>query len=348
MVTARWIEKRKPHWDRLENISKRCGRQGVGALTYRELQEFGLLYRQAAADLSTLREDPARTHLANYLNQLLSRSHNLMYMGRRSRPGGIGRFYARIFPQTFRATFSYTFAAFVIFAAAAVAGFLTALGDPSFQRFFLGGPMSDTIEQRKMWTESIVSIKPLASSAIMTNNIAVSFTTFAMGITAGIGTVYMIVTNGLLLGVITAACWQAGMGQSLLQFVLPHGVLELPAIFIAAGGGLLIARGLLFPGPLPRRDALVLYGGQGVRLALGIIPILLVAGILEGFVSPSHLPPFAKFACAAAGAGLLFLYLSRAGRSPAAAPVESAAVASSAGPALVPAQSNPRSLTSRY
>jgi len=195
-----------------------------------------------------------------------------------------------------------------------VAGFLACLGDPSFQRFFLGGPMSDTIERRKMWTESIVAIKPLASSAIMTNNISVSFATFAMGITAGIGTVYMMAMNGLMLGVISAACWQAGMGRSLAEFVMPHGVLELPSIFIAGGGGLLIARALLFPGPLPRRDALVIYGGQGVRLALGIVPILVVAGTIEGFFSPSHLPGVAKFVFAAAIAGLFAIYLTQAGR----------------------------------
>jgi uncharacterized membrane protein SpoIIM required for sporulation len=90
--------------------------------------------------------------------------------------------------------------------------------------------------------------------------------------------------------------------------------LELPAVFIAGGGGLLLARGLLFPGELPRREALTLYGGQGVRLALGIIPLLFVAGLLEGFFSPSYLPPVAKFACAMAGAGLLTLYLSQGGK----------------------------------
>src|SRR5262249_47113775 len=148
-------------------------------------------------------------------------------------------------------------AAFIIFAAAALAGFLAALGDASFQKFFLGGPISDTIEQRKMWTESIVTIKPLASSVIMTNNLSVSFATFAMGITAGAGTIYMMAVNGLMLGVIAAACWQAGLGGNLAQFVLPHGVLELPAIFIAGGASLLVARGLLFPGCLRRRDALV-------------------------------------------------------------------------------------------
>ena len=289
MPTKRWIEKRKPHWDRLERMVEQCGRSGVRALSYRELQEFGMLYRQAAADLSTLREDRASARLAEYLNQLLARAHNFMYMGRRSRPGGIGRFYAQVFPQVFRSTFNYTLAAFVIFAAAAVAGFLASLGDPSFQRFFLGGPMSDTIEQRKMWTESVVSIKPLASSAIMTNNVAVSFTTFAMGITAGIGTVYMVVINGLLLGAITAACWQAGMIESLAQFVLPHGVLELPAIFIAAGGGLLVARKI-------RRFKLV-GSFMAATLAVTVMGALFGGGSLGGAFSTLFLySPFFSFA----------------------------------------------------
>ena len=313
MVSTRWIEKRKPHWERLEEIVGRSGTRGLRAFSYGELQEFGLLYRQVAADLSSVREDPASARLATYLNQLLARAHNLIYMGRRSRPGGIGRFYSSGFPQVFRATFNYTLAAFAVFAAAAVAGFLASLGDPMFQRFFLGGPMSDTIEQRKMWTESIVTIKPLASSAILTNNMTVAFATFAMGITAGIGTVYMMAMNGLMLGVIGAACLQAGMGASLAEFVSPHGVLELPAIFIAGGGGLLIARGLVFPGALSRRDALVFYAGQGVRLALGIIPILFVAGVIEGFVSPSHFPAAGKFVLAAVAGGLFTLYLTRVG-----------------------------------
>jgi uncharacterized membrane protein SpoIIM required for sporulation len=315
MITARWLEKRKPYWDRLSAMVERAGRRGLAALSYPEVRELGLLYRQIAADLATVREDPMSQRWAEYLNQLLGRAHNLIYMGRRRHPGGILGFYRRGFPQVFRATFSYTLAAFVIFLAASIMGFLACVGDPSFQRFFLGPQMSNSIEHREMWTHSILSIQPLASSAIMTNNLSVSFTTFAFGILGGVGTVYLLAMNGLLIGVIGAACWQAGMSLQLWSFVALHGALELPSIFIAGGGGLLLARGLLFPGHLPRRDSLVLYGGQGVRLALGIIPLLVVAGVLEGFFSPSSMPVEAKFACAAAGGGLLILYLTTGGRT---------------------------------
>ncbi len=314
MITTRWLEKRRPHWERLESIVERTGRRGLDALSHGELQELGLLYRQVAADLSSVREDPMSQRIADYLNQLLGRAHNLIYMGRRSRPAGILRFYRTVFPQVFRATFKYTLASFAIFLGAAVAGFLACLADPSFQRYFLGPAMCDTIERREMWTHSILTIKPLASSAIMTNNLAVSFTAFALGITGGLGTIYMMATNGLLFGIISAACWQAGMSMQLAEFVIPHGVLELPAIFIAGGGGLLIARGLLFPGSLPRHDALVVYGGEGIRLALGIIPLLFIAGIIEAFISPSALPALAKVVFAGALGGLLTLYVTQAGR----------------------------------
>ncbi len=315
MIPARWLGKRKPHWDRLESILNASGHRGVAALSPPELQELALLYRQVAADLATVREDPMSRRLADYLNQLLARAHNLIYMGRRSSPRGILPFYGRTFPATFRTTFDYTALAGALFAASALAGFLAALADPSFQHFFLGPRMTETIERHHMWTHSILTIKPLAASGIMTNNLTVSFMVFALGITGGIGTIYMLAVNGLLMGVLSLACWQAGMSRQLWEFVAPHGVLELPSVFIAGGAGLLLARGLLFPGRLPRRESLAYYGGQAARLILGIIPLLVIAGLIEGFISPSAFPAAAKFALAGILAALLTFYLSQAGKS---------------------------------
>jgi uncharacterized membrane protein SpoIIM required for sporulation len=280
-------------------------------LSHSELQELALLYRQTASDLATIREDVSSQNLARYLNQLLGRAHNFLYMGRRSRPGSILTFYRQTFPEIFHETFAYTFAAAAIFWALAAVGLMMAIAEPSFQRYLLGDAMMGTIEKREMWTHSLVTVKPLASSTIMTNNLAVSFTTFALGMTAGIGTLWMLALNGLLFGVVSGACWQAGMLDQLLSFVAPHGVLELPAIFIAGGAGLLLAKGLLFPGRLSRRNSLVFEGGRAVRLVLGIIPMLIVAGTIEGFVSPSNLPQRWKYTLAAGLFCLLLLYLKR-------------------------------------
>jgi uncharacterized membrane protein SpoIIM required for sporulation len=154
----------------------------------------------------------------------------------------------------------------------------------------------------------------------MTNNISVALSTVALGITAGIGTVWMMLLNGLMMGVVAVACWREGMSLPLWSFVAAHGVLELPAIFIAGGAGIGIAKGLLFPGSLPRRESLVRAGRRSVQLVLGTIPMLLAAGIVEGFVSPTDLPYALKFLLAGALATILVLYLLRRPSVDAAAP----------------------------
>jgi len=232
-------------------------------------------------------------------------------MGRKAKRGSIWRFYKDTYPAIFQETFSDTFAAFVLFLVAGIAGFLMSLADPSFVRHIVGPQMIDTIENHKMWTDSIVGVMPLASSAIMTNNLTVTFTAFAAGITAGIGTVYMMLFNGLLMGVIGEACWREGMSLRLWSFVAAHGALELPAIFIGGGAGLGLAKGLLFPGIFSRGESLARAGARSVKLVLGIIPLLVIAGLIEGFISPSALPYQLKFLLAGVNLTLLTLYLSQ-------------------------------------
>ncbi len=267
------------------------------------------MYRQTASDLAIVREDNTSNQLSAYLNSLLGRAHNLIYMGHRPKINELRKFYTETYPQVFRETFPQTMLAFGIFLVTALAAFALTMHDPSFAHRMLGAQMMDTIEKREMWTHSIVTVKPLAASAIMTNNLSVSFTTFALGITAGIGTAWMMVVNGLLLGVIGAATWHAGMAEQLWSFVAPHGVLELPAIFIAGGAGFEIARGMLFPGLLPRRESLALAGGRAARLVLGTIPMLIVAGTIEGFLSPSDIAVPLKFLFAAVMFAALVAYL---------------------------------------
>jgi uncharacterized membrane protein SpoIIM required for sporulation len=313
MISTRWLEKRKTYWARLEHLVDQSKKGGISALDHRELQELGLLYRQTASDLATVREDVTSNQLAFYLNQLLGRAHNLIYMGHKQKISGLVRFYSQTYPRVFRETFRQTLLAFLIFAVTGVVSWVVTLHDPAFAHHLLGPQMVDTIEKREMWTQSIVTVKPLAASSIMTNNLSVSFTTFALGITAGIGTIWMMVVNGMLIGGIGAATWQAGMALQLWSLVAPHGVLELPAIFIAGGAGLEIARGMLFPGLLPRRESLALAGGRAARLVLGIVPMLIVAGIIEGFVSPSPIAIPLKFLLAAVLLAALITYLFRSG-----------------------------------
>lgn len=317
MISAYWLGKRQAHWDRLGRLLDQAHDQGLGSLTRLELQELGLLYRQAAADLSALREDASGKSYARSLNLLLSRAHNIIYTGQKSSPGGIIRFYRYTWPALFRRNLGLITTAFLLFVLGGIAGTLLSATHPEYMRLFLGPGMMQTIERHKMWTDSVVAIKPLASSEIMTNNISVAFTTFAFGITAGLGTIYMLVFNGIMMGVVGTACWFGGMSLPLWSFVAPHGILELPAIFIAGGAGLRIAQGMLFPGLLSRRDSLARAGLEAVQVLLGTVPILIVAGCIEGFISPS--PNIAwpwKFALSAAIGVIFFSFLFLAARRP--------------------------------
>jgi uncharacterized membrane protein SpoIIM required for sporulation len=309
MISTYWLEKRKNHWLRLEHLLDHSHRHGLRSLTHSELQELGLLYRQTAADLSAVREDPTAQYYARTLNFLLTRAHNTIYSGQKSSPFSIFHFYAYTYPQIFRQHLPLIIAATLLFVAGAVVGLVLTLTRPQFMHDVLGPQMMASIERHEMWTQSVVTVKPKASSRIMTNNMTVSFFAFAFGITAGLGTLWMMVFNGVMLGVVGAACWLYGMSTSLWSFVAPHGVLELPAIFIAGGAGFRIAQGLLFPGLLSRRDSLAQAGAEAVRLVVGTIPILIIAGTIEGFISPSAMAPKLKFTLAAAIAVIFFCYL---------------------------------------
>src|SRR5262245_47434877 len=202
MISTRWLNQRTPYWRRLEELLDRADSSGFKALEREELQELGRLYRQIAADLATVREDAGSVRFAAYLNQLLARAHNTIYSAHRPASSGLLYFFRRTFPQTFRENVAYCLLALFLFTAGGVVGVALTLRDPDFKLKLLGAEMVDTIDRREMWTHSIVGVKPYASSRIMTNNMSVAFTTFAAGITGGLGTIYLMVFNGLLIGVI--------------------------------------------------------------------------------------------------------------------------------------------------
>lgn len=314
MISNRWIEQRKGAWSRLDALTHQVESSGIGTLSGGELREFGLLYRQVAADLSAVRSDRASRTLEEYLNQLLSRAHNRIYSGRKSGVAGVVRFMAEEYPQVFRRMFPYVLASLLIFLAGAALGTLLTLSRPEFMRLFLGPAMLQTIDRHQMWTHSLLSMKPQASSAILTNNIGVCFVTFAGGIVGAFGTIFLLFNNGLQMGVISTACARAHMALDLFSFVSAHGALELPSIFIAGGAGLRLGAGLLFPGVLTRRDSLALGAKEAIRLLAGVVPLLVVAGLLEAFLSPSGAPVGVKFAVGAVLLAGLGFWLVEGGR----------------------------------
>jgi uncharacterized membrane protein SpoIIM required for sporulation len=299
-----WIQKRQPHWERLTALVAAADRERLRGLSRSELQEMALLYRQVASDLSSLRQDSTSAALAQQANHLLARAHHIIYSSRKSSWRNFLLFLRDGYPRVLRQQIGFVFAAAVLLLVGMVVAAAFSLADPRFTAALAGPRVMSAIARHHMWTESIVSVAPQAASGIMTNNISVSFSAFGGGLLFGLGSVYALFFNGLLLGAIAVACQQAGMSVPLWSFVCPHGSLELPAIVIAGAAGLRLGYGMLFPGIYRWKDSVAQAGGEAVKLVSGTIPLLFVAGCLEGFFSPSSAPVWLKFSV---GAGLFLL-----------------------------------------
>jgi uncharacterized membrane protein SpoIIM required for sporulation len=284
IVSNQWIEKRQPHWERLADLLARSG-DGLGRLV--------------------LRHDPTARSQTLFVNQLLARAHHIIYSGQKTNLFTIFRFLKDDYPAIFQQQLGYVIVSSLVAVAWGLLGAAITTAQPEFMRHFVGPAMIATMERHEMWTHSIVGIAPQATSAIMTNNLTVSFVTFAGGISFGLLTFFSLCSNGMMLGVVAAACHHYGMSLKLWSFVAAHGSLELPSILIAGGAGFRLAHAMLFPGALRWKDSVARGGIEATKLVSGIIPLLVVAGCLEGFFSPSQAPVWLKFTVG----GLLFTLL---------------------------------------
>jgi uncharacterized membrane protein SpoIIM required for sporulation len=257
-------------------------------------REGSALYRQTVADLAHARMCFPDHPVVSVLEQLVGQAHSLLYQAGRTRSRSWTEFWRETWPMRVREAARPILLATGIFWASSILGFLLTARNPVLEGFFVSPPMRAAIESKRLWTESLTRTAPAASSAIAVNNINVSLLTWGLGLTFGIGTVWLLVFNGLMLGALSAACLRAGMLLPLTEFVVAHGSLELPAIWISAGAGLLMAQAMLFPGRYARRVELRLKGRSSVQIIVGIVPLLLVAGAIEAFISPSNIPGVAK------------------------------------------------------
>jgi uncharacterized membrane protein SpoIIM required for sporulation len=304
-----FVAARKPRWERLEALLKSLEKGRSRGLSGSDLQDVGNLYREATADLARLQafrqEGSSQSDLEIYLSQLVGRAYGQIYRQPSAGWHDLARFLRDTFPRTFRESFPWFLASFGIFLLGFAYGFVVSQTDETFVPLVVPPHLIQKVEEGKVWFDSILAVKPLASSMIMTNNITVSFLAFALGITFGVGTIYLMAFNGLLVGTLAGFCHTHGLDGPFWSFVLPHGVIELTAIFIAGSAGLLLGAATIVPKDLSRRDALVRRARQGGRLVLGCIPLLIAAGVIEGFFSPAELPVGVKFGAA----GVLLLLL---------------------------------------
>ncbi|HKG47731.1 MAG TPA: stage II sporulation protein M [Pyrinomonadaceae bacterium] len=316
MPQDRFITQRKSAWQRLEDLLKLLDSASLRRLRREEVRELGRIYRRTASDLAIARAESRDPRLVNYLNSLVIRAHGRIY--RADAQGGkrIRLFFTRELPQTFRRTWRYTLLSFSVFMVFAAIGFAGTRYDPEFSEL-VGVPPTFRevyIETKTHWWEQLNESNQQGASLIMTNNIMVTIYTFAFGATCGIGTLFYLAFNGANIASVVALTYRAGFGNDLVTFMVGHGVVELSCIFIAGGAGLLIGSAMIMPGDLTRADALKTRGMEAVRLMIGVAILLVVAGTIEGFISPVPIDSRIKYGIGAITGVAMYSYLLFVGR----------------------------------
>jgi uncharacterized membrane protein SpoIIM required for sporulation len=316
MATDRFIEKHKTAWQRLEDLLKLLDGSSLRRLHREEVRELGRIYRRTSSDLAIARAESRDPRLINYLNSLVIRAHGRIYQADAQGGSRVKEFFARDFPQTFRRTWAYTAVSFSVFALFSLIGFVGTKYDPEFSELMGVEPAFRElyIETKTHWWENLNEANQVGASAIATNNIQVTIYTFAFGALFGVGTLFYLAYNAANIASVVALTYHAGFGNDLVTFMVGHGVIELSCIFIAGGAGLLIGSALLMPGDLSRADALKSRGKDAVRLMMGVAVLLVVAGTIEGFISPAPIRPAIKFSIGALTGLAMYSYLLIAGR----------------------------------
>ena len=325
------VTTRSPRWIAFSARLSDAQRRGLRSFNETQVREFVEEYRALSADLARLRTATRGSSSDElfYLGRLVTGAHNLLYRDRNNTFREVLRFIAIDVPtEVRRSVVPIALSAAFLFGPAAIAWTAVAR-NPSVADAFIPTSMLDRAEDgvqrakhKTGYIEDPEVFRPLMASRIVANNVQVTFAVFAFGVTAGIGTLLMLVLNGVSLGGVMGLYQSKGILKLIVAFVAPHGVLELSAICIAAGGGFLIAAAMLVPGDRTRRRALVENGRRAMRLIAASTLFLLVAGSLEGMVSPIPTwPLWAKLAVSATTLVLMVAYLTGGARLRRTAPV---------------------------
>ena len=308
--------RQRTRWEEFRVLADRVARHGLDSLAPHELPDFAARYREIAADLARLRTYRADARTIGRVERLAALGHNALY---READRGLGRVWhavAHEFPEAVVAARGYVLVAFLTFAAPASAGYLALRERPEIAAEVLPDAMLERAEagagRRAVggrFVEAEAGGRPIIASGIIANNVRVAFYCFAGGVFLGVGALFLLAFNGLQIGAAAGHFANVGLLSYLLEFIAGHGAIELFAIWVAGAAGLVLGRAIVAPGELRRGDALVIAGRQAVRMVGAAVVCLVVAGVIEGFVSTSGASLGGRVLASVASLGFLGVYL---------------------------------------
>lgn len=291
-----FIQHNREDWHQLEQMIESFNKNRAKP-TSQVIETFDHLYQKTTQNLSYSQTFFPDAEVTEHLNQLVSRAHNVIYQTEHSSWKQLKSFVLEKFVGLLIEQWRPIIIAALLFSLGGLAGFLTVSQDPFHLEILLPGTLSNILPPEELAANTRLEHidGAMMSADIMTNNIQVAILAFASGITFGLLTIYLLIYNGLFLGALAGLFWHSGSSYIFWAYIAPHGVIELLAIFIAGGAGLLMGYKLLVPGQLKRSVQLKYHALRSVQLLLGTIPLFIIAGIIEGFITPADLSLEVKY-----------------------------------------------------
>lgn len=297
MNLKQFIKQHRDDWKLLEKYILLMGKRGQ-IISSKHIDKFNRLYQKAAQNLSYSQTYFPSAEVTIYLNGLVSKSHNLLYKDQVTSVKQFWHFFSTKFIGLLLEQWKAVVVAMLLFFLGGLASFLSIVNDPLHIHSILPAEIAQGVDPEQLGVGHDSIDSPIMSAQIMTNNIQVAILAFAGGVTFGILTVYVLVYNGLIVGALAGLFWHYGMTYEFWAYIVPHGMIELLAIFIAGGAGLLMGYKLFVPGKYSRGYQLKTQAKRSVQLLLGTIPLFIIAGIIEGFITPARISLEAKYAVA--------------------------------------------------
>lgn len=297
MNVRHFIKQNREDWQRLEQLIRSLQRSRA-AFSAAEIEVFHQLYQKAAQQLSYSQTYFPAEEVTVYLNELVGKAHNLLYKDQTTSMKQLRHFFSVTFVRLLSEQWRYALAAMLLFALGFAGSYIAVQQDPLHMYALLPGDIANHVDPNQLGSQDGLVESSLMSTTIMTNNIQVAMLAFAGGVTFGLLTVYILFYNGVIVGALAALFWQNGQSYAFWAYIVPHGMIELTAIFIAGGAGLMMGYKLFVPGRYSRGLQLKRNARRSVLLLLGTIPLFVIAGIVEGFITPAAIALEAKYGVA--------------------------------------------------
>lgn len=310
MKEDKFISQNSETWKNLEATLEKLKSKSLYRFNKDELDSFFDYYNLTCGHLSYARTNYGNSITTNYLNKLVASAHSYIYTTKTFSLKKLFIFLFAGFPLLVKKNWKPILLSTSVFLLAMAISFIFTLISTDNAGAFLSQEMVDSILERNVNEYVADRNGAVLSPFIFTNNIKVGILAFAFGITLAIGTVYVIYANGYMLGALAALYLHKGGSLLFWALILPHGILELFAIFVCGGAGIIIGYSIINPGKYSRKDSFIIRGKDAIKLVLGTIPIFIIAGIIEGYFTPSsYFSEIAKLVFALITLFILVIYL---------------------------------------